>query len=168
MNDLIFKVHGPFDVPVEQKKFGKMILPGCPGFWKHNTKFQNEYGCYVFAIRAAKGYRPVYIGKTKKTFKQECFTDHKIGRHYNPSLLDTGKGTPVMFFLIPSLKKGKPNHKKISDLESFLIQIGVSRNPDLSNVQGRDEKLWGISGIMRCGKGKANNASKEFKKLMGL
>ena len=161
-----FTVQGPFKVPFEKRRLAKMICPGCRPFWRLHEGLASQRGCYVFAIRAGKGYRPIYVGRTTKgTFAEECFTNHKTGRHYNPALLNTRKGSPVMFFLTYPKPKGQ---KSISNLEKFLIQIAVARNPDLSNVVGTAKHTWGIRGVIRGGKGKPSCAACEFTRLMGL
>src|ERR1035441_3965509 len=82
-----FKIFGPFHIPLSGE-YNHSIEVGCPAFWKDSeTKpLAKERGCYLFAIRAAKGFRPIYVGKTKKSFEQECFTYHKIAQHYTPAL----------------------------------------------------------------------------------
>jgi len=56
----------------------------------------------------------------------------------------------------------------IADLENFLIQVAVSKNPGLRNVRGVREKKWGIQGILRSGPGLATKASQEFKAAMDI
>jgi hypothetical protein len=164
-----FKVRGPFRIPTKGKQH-PYIESGCDDFWKQPETggLASERGCYLFAIRAAKGFRLVYVGKTKKSFAKECFTYHKIADHYQPALADTGKGTPVMFLITLGHAKGPINNRAISQLESFLIQNAVAKNPHLSNVQGTKQEEWGITGVIRGGKGKVSAAAKEFRKAMGL
>ena len=167
----LFDVHGPFKVPITKGGNHGYIPINCPQFWTQDgmANYADKKGCYVFAIRAAKGYRPIYVGMTKATFQDECFTSHKIAQHYTPALADTGKGTPVMFLLVIDTKKGPANKKIIKNLETFLIQTGVAKNPELSNIQNRPEADWGIKGVLRGGKGNHNkDAETEFKKAMGF
>jgi hypothetical protein len=164
-----FKVRGPYEIPCKGKQH-PYIESGCDDFWKQPevTNLANERGCYPFAIRAAKGFRPVYVGKTKRTFGKECFTYHKVADHYQPALADTGKGTPVMFLLTLGRARGPINNRAIAQLETFLIQNGVAKNPHLSNVQGTRQEEWGIAGIIRGGKGKVAASAKLFRQAMGL
>lgn len=164
----IFNVYGPFDVPLEGAKKYKYIPIRCPDFWKKHPQHAKSKGCYIFGFRAAKGFRPVYVGKTKDNFGKEVFTSHKISQHYAPALADTVKGTPVIFFVIPSSGKGPTPKKMIGDMETFLIQIGVAKNPNLSNIQNRQEARWGIKGVLRGGKGKTSQGAQKFKKMMGI
>ena len=78
------------------------------------------------------------------------------------------KGTPVMFFVSYPAKKGKTNASDIADLEDFLIQVGRTINPDLRNIKGVVEPTWGIKGVIRGGKGKANGSETAFCRLFGL
>ena len=67
-------------------------------FWAVHTGIATQAGCYVFAFKASKGYKPVYAGKATKSFKQEVFTPHKLN-HFNTGLGHQKKGTPVLFFV---------------------------------------------------------------------
>ncbi|MDH5647826.1 MAG: hypothetical protein OEZ01_17575 [Candidatus Heimdallarchaeota archaeon] len=158
---------GPFEVPLHERASSKLVSEDITSFWKSCKDMKTKIGCYVFAIRAGKGYTPLYVGKSSKSFEQECFTDHKIN-HYNYALASYSKGTPIMFFIEYTRKKGKINNADISDLENFLIQVGRRVNPDLRNIQGAKEPTWGIKGVIRGGKGKRNNSEKAFGTLFGL
>jgi hypothetical protein len=127
----------------------------------------DSIGCYLFAMRAGKGCRPVYVGKTSRSFQQECFASHKIACHYNPALAEKC-GTPVLFFIVPRPRRGKANGKVIKDLETFLIQVASAKNPDLSNVRERKEARWGISGVLRGGKGMPGKAARAFRAAVGI
>jgi hypothetical protein len=165
----IFTVHGPFRVPCEVGSGGKYIPVDCSHFWTEEAvNLAHRKGCYLFALRAGKGIRPIYVGMTQESFENECFTHHKLAQHYAPALAKTAKGTPIMFLLAIDKKKGPPNKKLIKDLETFLIQVGVAKNPELSNIQNRKEAKWGIRGVLRGGKGKVNSAATEFRKAMSI
>lgn len=163
----IFSVEGPCKVPFDDKPGGRVIVEDLAEFWNRNKKVKNAKGCYVFARRASKGFVPLYVGKTTRTFEQECFTDHKLN-HYHRALADYAKGTPVMFFVYLGKAKGAPNKRDIGELEEFLIQVGRTINDRLRNIQGNDAPTWGIKGVLRGGKGKASSAAKEFKKLLKM
>jgi hypothetical protein len=162
-----FRVHGPFKIPRKGKN-NRSIEPGCPDFWKNPkaSVFARERGCYLFAIRAAKGFRPIYVGKTKASFEKECFAYHRVSVHYQPAL--DGKGTPVIFLLVLNKVKGPINQRAIGQVESFLIQNAVAKNPRLSNLQGTRQENWEITGVIRGGQGKVSAAAKSFRKAMGL
>lgn len=165
-----FTVKGPFRIPLERNTNSKWIKAGCPDFWCHPQidDLKHESGCYVFAMRAGKGFRPIYVGKATKGFKQECFAAHKIACHYGPALSKAGKGTPVLFLVILNHHKGKVNKKAIAKVEAFLIQNAMKKNPDLSNIKGKKEEHWIINGVIRSGKGKASKAAKAFRSAVGL
>ena len=42
----------------------------------------------------------------------------------------------------------------IGEIERYLITLGEAANPQLSKIQGRLRKNWGIRGVVRSGKGK--------------
>ncbi len=122
------------------------------------------FGVYVYALRAGRGYTPIYVGKATKSFKQECFTPDKIARHYSKSFGEFG--TPVMFFLVPETGRSAKTDLLISKLEKAVIRAGVNKNPDLSNVHHKAGPGWGIRGVERGGRGKAPAAATEFKRAM--
>ena len=94
---LIFESHGPFNVPTYNGKAAKIVdSERLSEFWLTTNGLEKRRGCYVFAVRAAKGYRPLYVGKATKTLKQEVFATHKLEK-YQRALADIGKGTPVLF-----------------------------------------------------------------------
>ena len=163
-----FSVEGPFEVPLYQGKACRTITDeNVKSFWTANHAVAKRRGCYVFGIRAGKGWTPGYVGKATKSFKQEAFAHHKLTR-YQQFLADYQKGTPVLFFVVLPIKKGKANAAHIGDLERFLIQTGMAANPELLNIKGTKEAEWGIAGVLRSGQGKPSKAASEFKKLMKL
>jgi hypothetical protein len=165
---LLFDVYGPYKIPIVRERNGSYIPARCPDFWDAHPTIATRFGCYVFAIRAGKGITPVYVGKTTRSFDGECFAIHKIACHYTPALARKGRGTPVMFFLVPRARRGKPNTRIIKDLETFLIQVASAKNPSLSNVKERQEARWGISGVLRGGKGKPGKPARAFKTSVGM
>lgn len=167
MAETIFSIKGPYKVPTHPGAASKLVSEDISSFWAEAKDSRNKLGCYVFGIRAGKGLTPLYVGKTTKSFEQECFTDHKIN-HYNYALSEYDKGTPVIFFVEYPIKRGKPSSSEISDLEDFLIQVGRRVNPDLRNIKGARKPTWGIKGVIRGGKGKSNIAEKNFCTLFNL
>ncbi len=167
----MFEVCGPFAICTTKGKAARYIAKNdADSFWNTNAAVQElsqRVGCYIFAIRASKGFRPVYVGKTVKGFEKEIFQLHKLQK-YNEELHEIVKGTPVMFFVVHPEGKGIPNSKMIGDLEDFLIQVAVAKNPGLRNIRGIIEKRWGIRGVLRSGQGGSNQASWDFKTAMGL
>ncbi len=163
----VFSVKGPSEVPFQDNQGGRVIEEDLTSFWERNKKVRKAKGCYIFAVRAGKGYTPLYVGKTTKSFEKECFADHKLN-HYHRALSEYGKGTPVIFFVYLDRPKGATNRKEIGEVEEFLIQIGRTINEGLRNIKSSTLPEWGIKGVIRGGKGKSSSDSKNFKKLMKL
>jgi hypothetical protein len=66
-------------------------------FWTDHPEFADEVGCYICAIRAGRGYVPIYVGQATVGFRKECFDHHKLD-HYNKARdIRDKKGTPVLF-----------------------------------------------------------------------
>ena len=106
-----FSVKGPFVVPCTKMKVGRAITPeDIAAFWAARPALATERGCYLFGFRAAKGSKPIYVGKATKSFKQEVFTDHKL-KKYAVGFGNQAKGTPIMFLICLNKSKGAVNHK---------------------------------------------------------
>jgi len=163
-----FSVEGPFEIPCYKGKACQIITAdNAKTFWKNHSSVGAQRGCYVFGIRAGKGWTPGYVGKAAKCFKQEVFAYQKLA-YYQQFLADYLKGSPVLFFLVCPNKKGPTNVAHIKELEDFLIQVAVIRNPDLLNVKGTKKEEWGIAGVLRGGQGKPNRAARRFRKSMKI
>ena len=161
-----FKVQGPFGIPCYKGKAGRTVTPeAIRVFWGDHAALASERGCYVFGIRAGKGFALGYVGKATKSFRQEGFAPHKLAK-YQQFLADYVKGTPILFFVVAPAKKGKVNSKDIAALENFLIQKGVDANPELLNVKGTQQEKWAIQGVIRARQGKPTEAARAFKRIM--
>lgn len=164
----VFAVEGPIQVPFYQGKAGRTITDdNVRQFWDKNADLGARRGCYVFGVRAGKGLTPGYVGRATKSFKQEVFAHHKLTR-YQQFLVDYAKGTPVLFFIVAPKKKGAPNAAHIRGLEDFLIQTGMSANPELLNIKGTRTEEWGIGGVIRSGKGKPSASARQLRQMMKL
>jgi len=168
-SDLI--VSGPFEIPfsLSQAKIKCIDTHHAKEFWsKAETEpFHKKQGIYVFCTRAGKGFRPVYVGKSSKGFKGECFTSHKL-HHYAQALSNGDKGKPVMFFIAAAGKINKIPAKTISEIEDLMIQFAIAKNPNLRNKVGTKVADWTIKGVVRGGKGKQTKAASAFTTLMGI
>lgn len=139
-------------------------------FWsKRDAKaIRTKRGCYVFALRAGRGYTPWYVGKATNSFLNECFQPHKTGK-YNKVLFEAKKGTPVMFFVVLPTKKGPVPKEKIAEVEKFLIEQALLKNRDLENIANtRSIPDWGIEGVLKGTKGKPSKSAVKFRRVMGL
>jgi len=164
----VFSVEGPFEVPCYQGKASRIVTEeNADEFWAQYTELGRKRGCYVFGIRAGKGFTPGYVGKATKSFGQEVFTHHKLTR-YQLILADYLRGTPILYFLCLPKKAGKPNESHMGQLEKFLIQVGVAANPDLLNIKGTKMEEWGITGVLRGGHGKPKKSARSFAQMMKI
>jgi hypothetical protein len=136
-------------------------------FWVDHTGLAKECGCYVFAFKSAKGYKPVYAGKATKTFKQEVFTPHKLNK-FNSGLGDQKRGTPVLFFVCLSRTKGAINRSAIDEAESYLIQAGLAANPNLLNDKKTKVASWRINGVVRSRQGKPSTSAGELRRCIKI
>jgi len=163
-----FVVSGPHDIPIYKGKAGRVVREEeGRSFFQHHPSLGGKKGCYIFAMRSGGGITPTYVGKATRSFAQECFTAHKLGK-CNQTLVDYGKGTLVMFLFECANAKGKPPTNQISLLEDFLIQTALSVNEDLLNVKQTKQADWSIRGIIRSGSGKPTRAAALAKSMLGI
>ncbi|GAB6112554.1 hypothetical protein [Desulfomicrobium salsuginis] len=174
---MIFFPYGPFDIPKQENGLISRNRDDLKEFWQRveeeNEGLSNAIGIYIFSIRAGKGVRPWYVGKSDKAgFFKECFQPHKI-KHYD-NCIAARKCTPLLTF-IPKFTQAnyfaQPNgnpQKDISSLEKMLIGACLQKNKDLVNV--RDTKIFRdmvVHGYLNTPQGGVANNVKEFKKLIG-
>jgi hypothetical protein len=95
------------------------------------------------------------------------FAHHKLSR-YQQFLVEYAKGTPIVFFIIPPEKRGKPNAAQFHKIEKFLINLGLTANPKLLNQHFTNPENWGIRGVVRGGKGKTAQGAVSFRQMMGI
>ena len=162
-----FTVKGPFVVPCTKMKVGRTISKtDIASFWEDHPALATEQGCYLFAFRAAKGSKPIYVGKATKSFKQEVFTDHKL-KKYSIGFASQAKGTPIMFYICLNRTKGVVNKTAIDEAESFLIQAGLAANNKLLNDKKTSVESWSIGGVVRS-RGKASKQALALRKCIKL
>jgi hypothetical protein len=163
-------LYGPIEIPCPNDGAAKFIDKAQKKAFLATLEEEGlaaKQGCYIFALRAGRGYCPWYVGKATKSMKQECMGSHQL-QHYNAVLNRGQKGTPVMFFALPGGKKKKVPTKICAEMEEVLIQAGMYENPDLRNVQKAKTPEWGIDGVLRGKKGKPTADETSFCKMMGF
>ena len=159
-----YEVFGPYELPQNAKRNricnDKHSLDA---FWEivntDKEDLSEAIGCYVFALRAGKGAKPWYVGKSvKQTFKRECLQSHKLVK-YN-DVLNNQRGTPLIYFLPRMTPKGsfsKPSKakKSLSDvdfLERLLIGYSLNRNAKILNTKDTIYGLISVPGILNMRK----------------
>jgi len=165
-----FTVTGPFEIPTRVGRTGARHVDSraLDEFWEV-AGCDERIGCYVFGIRSGRGTIPHYVGRTTASFEGECFQQHKIGK-YNDVLLDTLKGTPVMYFVTLDRGRGRPNETAIFALEERLIALGKQRNPELKNISGTKETAITVHRVMGAGRvqGAPRIPERRFKAMMAI
>lgn len=171
----MFVIRGPLTIPCDPMPGGRVInTANVSQFWEvpEAKKLAGKIGCYIFAIKAGRGFTPIYVGKTVRSFKEECFTPKNL-HAYTIGLASVVKGNPVMFFVtplwnVPNKENNASAGKLIGEVEKSLIQWASDANPDgLLNKQnvGRD---WDIQGIHRGAGGKGKKSSTDFRRMLNL
>jgi hypothetical protein len=172
---MLFEVSGPFEITRHGKK--KLIE-------KKSTKdlinvldqnilgLSTAHGCYVFSIKAGKGFTPYYVGQARsQTMVKEALNADNIGK-YNGACSDS-KGTPVIFFLpmvTPSgkyRKASKPRLPFLDFLERWLISEAINKNQDLiNNKETKFLRSIHVPGLFNSKQGEASKSSRLLRKAL--
>ena len=166
-----FTIHGPFDVPTKPKKIkgGTTTIRqlGDVGafLWKEKnfSKYADKKGCYVFVNAVTRGSTPIYVGRTNKTFKNECFATAKKAM-LNDFLAEASKTRLKVYFIV--LEHRKDCFEEIDLCETLLIQKCKKANPNLLNVRKLAEKFTIKS--FHGDTSRANGDVTEFKKCLNI
>lgn len=172
-----FEVEGPFSLGRHGPK--QLILKESLRQLKEELNLHKEglaeaCGCYVFAIRAGRGYTPYYVGQACKSSICEEALNSTNREKYN-SALSESKGTPVLF-LVPLMTPARKYRKRpagngglpeLDFLERWLIARAIEKNPYLINNK-ETKFLRGIRvrGLFNAAKGEWTNASKLLSKTL--
>lgn len=167
-----FKVSVPFRVPmrsygkkgslIDSEKLKKLASDEHSDF----GKLLGKKGVYVFAIRAGRGCKPWYVGKTERAdFLREAFNNRNLVA-LNEQVMSR-KGTLEVTFVTQT--GGKPNLTNIREIESLLIGHASERNSALLNVQGKLKKpAFVIKNLYNSGSGRRSSHEVEFGNLIGF
>ena len=92
-----FKIYGPFEIP-RYNKNGLLDDKAVKKFWNEAGECSKACGCYLFAVKAAKGIKPWYVGAANQlTFSQEALKKEKLKMYDN--IISKRKGTPILFLI---------------------------------------------------------------------
>lgn len=164
-----FVVSEMIKLPLNIEKGGRCLnVKGAREILAQHGDFTEAYGCYVFGIRAGRGYKPVYVGKaTEKFLGKEALDTDKI-RKINQALLKNRKGTLVVAFVVPEKKRGAKPTTLIDEIEYVLIQYAYEKNPQIENKYDIFRCGWCIDGVKNHGPGHPSEDSIEFRRLIGI
>ena len=175
-----YEVFGPFTIPRKPNGLVDRRAAAQRDFWDNvvasaDGGLPEACGCYVFAVRAAKGIVPWYIGLTeKRTFRKECLGAHQAGI-YNDVLAAKEKGRPLLYLLAKRTPTGrlvKPSKNKQADiqfLETYLIGHGLNKNSKLLNQKKtKFLKSMQVPGVLNSNKGRPGKPAKSLQVALGL
>jgi hypothetical protein len=118
-------------------------------FWQdvesESLGLRGAIGCYMLCLKHGEKRLPCYVGKTlnQEGFYGEAFTDHKIciyEKLYSSINQSNKKSEQVILFpLLTDTGNFSQNRSSSSStidwLETTLIGMALSKNPDLANSQ---------------------------------
>lgn len=165
-----FIVKGPFEVPVKIQKTGAKTIDKeeldklasrCPTF--------GEIGCYVFSLKAAKGSKPLYVGKTEKqTISNEAF-GWRNKNLVNEALNDQKRGKLQIWTVTQHNARGPKNKSAIGEIEKVITSWAIEKNPNLLNSHNTKKgDSWSIKGVQSSSRGIRPQEAIAFRKMMGL
>ena len=174
-----YDVFGAFEVHRKPSKAGKRTLDfsrhALTSFWEKVDGavmgLRSGAGCYLFAVRAARGIKPWYVGQSKGAFEQECFALHKQAI-YREVMDDRAAGTPILFLIARMTPTGKLS-KRVPEaearfVEQRLIHDATNANPELKNSHNtRFVKNLEIPGVLNSPQGQPSEAVKGLKVALG-
>ena len=170
-----YEPFGPFKMPRSGSLVNKHEFRQ---FWsdieQQSPRLSGAVGCYIFAIRAGRGAKPWYVGKTEKgNFKGETWSPHKLNI-YSDALNVRKRGTPLLYLIAKRTTVGryaKPRKGGIGEiraLENLLIGICLLRNRKLLNAK-QTKHLKGIvvPGYMNEQPGARSVSATSLARLLG-
>ena len=169
-----FEPFGPFTMPVQgarvdrsrEKEFWNKVEDELQGL-------SDSVGCYIFAIRVAKGVLPWYVGMTeKRSFRKESWEPHKLNL-YIEALLDRKRGTPLLYLIAKQTTSGrftkssKSRLGSVRALEKLLIHTCILKNPKLLNKKAtRHFRGLQVPGYMNAGA--RTGQARQLAKVLGV
>ncbi|MGA9794209.1 MAG: hypothetical protein WBQ17_01615 [Rhizomicrobium sp.] len=166
-----FDVKGPFRVPTIKLKTGVSVIDEEKNtirqFWE-STDLRDRRGCYVFVIKAAKGYTPIYVGRaTTSRFDTEVLNARNV-KNGNLTMAARYRGALYVFLLPARKARGKVNGNHIAQVEEYLIGHAARKNKDLINVRLLPSNPWSVAGLVNAGQGQPPLAVQELKRALGI
>jgi len=168
-----FDVEGPFVLKRYGKK--KVLAKSTLADLEEQLEVRDERlrtacGCYLFALRAAKGFIPWYVGQAcKRPLSREALNGTNLTK-YNEVMSDH-KGTPVLFLLpmmTPEWRYRKLSRKlgglaALDFLERWLIATAIQKNPYLiNNKETRFLRNIYVRGFFNAGHGDSTLRSQKL------
>lgn len=175
-----YEIFGPFGIPRTCNGLVDRSAEAQRKFWSEvessdGNELPDACGCYVFAVRAAKGIVPWYVGLTeKRTFRKECLGSHQVS-NYNDVLAGKEKASPLLYLVAKQTPKGrnrKPSkniQQDIQFLEFYLMGHALNKNRRLLN-QKKTKFLKSICvpGLLNTGKGPRSKSATSLRNALGL
>jgi hypothetical protein len=165
---IIFTITQPLEVPLKK---GEIDLDEIRNsFWRKSHGLGEEAGCYIFTVprkRGAQGCVPIYVGKSARPFREECFNPEKLLKLGN-YLRHHPAGCLKLFLLVHPPNRGGVNHQAIGELETKLIKMAFKVHPRLINLQNARAEAWGVRGLLPDGRGKRSRGAIELRAVLGL
>lgn len=173
---MYFDVAGPYELIRDGKK--KLITERSAAdlkekLTKDNPSLTTACGCYVFTVRAGRGYTPYYVGQScRQSILREALNPSNREK-YNKACSES-RGTPALFLLPMKSPSGQYRRKgggglAIDFLERWLIAAALAKNTKLINT--KETKLLRkivVEGILNAKRGQPPIPSQELSRALGI
>lgn len=163
-----FIVKGPIEVPTKKQAGGGKHIDqsGVDKLVEKHATLE-KMGCYIFSLKAGKGSKPLYVGKTARTIIKEAFSDRN--RLYVGIKFSEHRRGTLQIWTITPVGRGRAPVNEIKDIEKEITEIASIKNPDLINTQNRAKKRnWSIEGVVQPKPGPRSTEAKGFRKMVGI
>ena len=174
---LEFHISSGIDVGLVKNKCGrKFSEEAIENILCKYKDYSDCYGCYIYSVKAGKGFTPIYVGSaTRQTLGEEAFTSDKRLKCLQ-YMSEYGKGSLHITFVVPKDKidssmgtrRGRYPTKTIECLEKVLIAVAYRKNKHLMNKQNRCLSNFFINGALNSDAGRPREEVVKFKDMMGL
>lgn len=141
-----------------------------------HKKYAECYGCYIYSIKAGRGFTPIYVGSaTRQSLGKEAFNSDKLVKCMN-HLTGYKKGSLQITFIVPkdkvdnsmSTRRGRRPSKIIECMEKALTAVAYRKNKSLENKHNRCVSGFFINGALNSNAGRPRKEVVAFKDMIGL
>ncbi|EQA46081.1 hypothetical protein LEP1GSC050_4154 [Leptospira broomii serovar Hurstbridge str. 5399] len=170
MAKIKFNPSKEYPINVSRLKGGRQITKeDLESFWaKVPKEYKEAIGIYIFGMIIARGVIPIYVGKTRRSFFSEVFTDRNLNT-YNGEIVKRDRDYKpfIQFLVYEKSGRGAINRTVIKRVEKHVITMASEKNPNLANTQNKKiESNFIITGIGSDGRGANTLPGKFFRKMM--
>lgn len=176
-NALEFHVSQGIVVELNGDVCGRVFAPDVvKDILRKYKQYTDSYGCYIYSIKAGRGFSPIYVGSaTRQCLGKEAFDSDKFLKCLQ-HIAGYKKCSLQITFVVPrdkidtnvDTRRGRCPRKTIGKLEKVLTAIAFRKNQNLINKQNLCLADFFINGVLNSDSGRPRKEVSAFKSMMGL